>query len=140
MELLAAETQRERDAVLRHTDALETKGGVILGAAAALTALGTSSPWRAVALPLSLLTALAAIGVLWPRRFPTRDLRLTRDRFLTSDPTFTWLMLLDSNIEMVERSRRLLDRKAARLKLAAALLVLTGVALAGGTIERSIGA
>ncbi len=139
LELLAAEADRERDAVLRHTDAVETKGGVILGAAAALTALGTASPLRVVALPSSLLAALAAVGVLWPRLFPIRDLRLTRERYLASEPAFTSLMLLDSTIEMVERTRRMLERKARCLQIAAALLVLAGSAIATGTIEGSIG-
>lgn len=139
LDLLAAEADRERDAVLRHTDAVETKGGVVLGAAAALTALGTTSPLRVVALPASLLAALAAVGVLWPRQFPTRDLRLTRERYLASEPAFTSLMLLDSTIEMVERARRMLERKAFCLQIAAALLVLAGGAIATGTIDAAIG-
>ena len=139
LHLLAEEAHRERDAVLRHTDAVDTKGGVLLGAAAALTALGTSAPWRIASLPISVAAALTAIGVLWPRDFPARQLQLSRDRYITSDPRFTSLMLLDSTIEIIERYRQSLEIKTRRLKLAASLLVLAGVVQASGTIVQSIG-
>lgn len=87
--------------------------GVMLGAAGALAAIGTSSPWRIPALLIAVLAAFAAIRVLWPQRFPARELRAIRDTYLTSDRNFTELMLLDSGIRIVERMhppiRRALD-------------------------------
>jgi hypothetical protein len=139
LNILRVEATRERELVLRHADAVDTKAGVVLGAAAALTALGSTSPWQVGALPLCVLAACAAVGVLWPAEFRSRELAATRHVYLTSEPEFTELMLLDSTIELVELSRRGLETKAKRLKFAAVLLLLAGVVLTTGTITTALG-
>lgn len=111
----------------------------MLGAAGALAAIGTSNPWRIPALLIAILAAIAAIRVLWPQRFPTRELRAIRETYLTSDRRFTELMLLDSGIGLVERMQTNLERRARWLRRAAALLVLSGMLHALGSIGALIG-
>jgi len=134
LDLLGEEVRRELDAYLRHTDAVETKAGVVLAAAGALTALGSQSSWRVPALIVSVLAALAAVRVLWPGVLPRRALRETRDAYLRSERRFTELMLLDSGIEVVEATQRNLHIKTLWLKRAGCLLALAAALHAVGTI------
>jgi hypothetical protein len=139
LDLLCDEVHRELDAYLRHTDAVETKAGVVLAAAGALTVLGGTSAWRIPALVAAVLAALAAVGVLWPRVLPRRALRDTRDAYLRSERLFTELMLLDSGIEDVEATQRTLRTKTFWLKRAGGLLALAGALHAIGTMALVLG-
>ena len=139
LDLLGEEVRRELDAYLRHTDAVETKAGVVLAAAGALTVLAGTSPWRVPALVAAVSSAFAAVGVLWPRVLPRRALRDTRDAYLRSERRFTELMLLDTGIEEVEATQRALRTKTGWLKRAGGLLALAVVLQAVGTMALVLG-
>ncbi len=62
------------------------------------------------------------------------DMRKLRDRYLVADPEFTRFHVLDTHIEMEERSSRLLQSKAFRLKLAVGLLAAAVLFIASGTL------
>jgi hypothetical protein len=127
------------DAYLRHTDAVETKAGVVLAAAGALSALGGVSPWRVPALGVSILAALAALRALVPRVVPRLALRETRDAYLRSERRFTELMLLDSGIRVVELMQRTLQVKTSWLRRASLLLALAAAFHGVGSIMVAAG-
>ena len=66
--------------------------------------------------------ALVALWAFWPRSYGVVELRRLRDRYLAAEPAFARLHLSDSLITAVERDMVILDRKAARVKAATALL------------------
>jgi hypothetical protein len=130
---ILAQVGREREAQLRHFDALDTKAGVILGFAGALVALAPSGNLivdggRA----LSVVSGLLALWTFWPRSYPVLELRNLRNLYLAAEPEFTELHLLDVQVEMAERGAISLVRKAWRLKLAMSALAIGAVLTAVG--------
>lgn len=133
LEPILEEVKTEREFQLRHFDALDSKAGIILGFAGALVALSPSGDqvidagrYAAVA------SGLLALRTFWPRRFWSMGLRPLRDLYLASEPAFTRLRILDTQIEMTEQLSRTLHGKAQRLKLAM-------VALAAAVLLMSVG-
>jgi hypothetical protein len=135
-ETILEQVRSEREAQLRHFDALDAKAGIILGIAGALVALSPASRLfvdggRYVAA----LSGLLGLWTFWPRRFDVIELRPLRDLYLASEPAFTKIRLLDTQIAVAEGLTEALQRKAWRLKLAmfslatAALLTAIGLGL-----------
>lgn len=120
---------------LQHFDALDGKAGVLLGFAGAVVALGSSRPgfWVFGGL-LATASALNSVRAFMPRKYPKLDPASLRARYLTSDPAFTKLRILDTQIEMATQTSALLRQKANRLKSAAVALALAVVALAVGSL------
>ena len=136
LDLIAAEVAHERDAQLRHMDAVDTKAGIVLGAAGALVAIASTRLTVELigGLTIGLGSALLAMTVLLPYSFPGWDLRGLRDRFLRSETGFARLHVVDTQIVMVERMKALLERKARRLKFAIRLLAAATFCLGVGSI------
>ncbi len=82
LEVVLEVVRRERDAQLRHWDALDAKGGVMLGFAAALAALAPMDVNVVVDAGRILAVAggLAALVAFWPRRYTAVKVRKLRDR------------------------------------------------------------
>ena len=135
LNLLLDCVQRERDAQLRHFDALDSKAGVLLGFAGALITLspGVNLWLRAVSISMLALTAGLAVAAFFPRRMPTLDVVNLRE-YMRADEEFTKLRLHDSQLEMVDDGAALLHRKALLLKLAVMSLGGGAVILAVGVI------
>jgi hypothetical protein len=137
LDAVMGEVQREREAQLRHFDALDSKAGVMLGFAGALAALAPAqfSLLVDVGRAVAVTGALAALWAFWPRRYGAIELRALRERYLAAEPEFARLRLLDTQITTIEELAGTLYRKGRRLKLsmslvaAAALLVVAGTAL-----------
>jgi hypothetical protein len=133
---IAEVVQEERAAQLRHFDALDVKAGIVLGFTGAIVAL---APVANVIVDLgrfvAVLGGVAAIVAFWPRRYWHTNLRNLRDLYLSSEPEFTRLRVLDTQIAFTERVAASLDRKARLLKyamsglVAAAFLTALGLAL-----------
>jgi hypothetical protein len=135
LDLIAEEVRSEREGQLRHFEALDAKAGIILGFSGALVALAPSgSPLLDVARFAALASGLMALTSFWPRGYWSTNLRQLRDLYLASEPEFTRLNLLDTQIAMTEDLSRVLSGKAGRLKWAMGLLVaailITAVGLA----------
>jgi hypothetical protein len=99
LDLVADEVRSERDAQIRHADAVDAKAGIILGfsgAVAALTARDLDGA-RAPGLIAAVLAALACLFVLLPRRFPTWELQDLR-KYLRADREFTRLRTVGTGI------------------------------------------
>jgi len=136
LDLIAAEVDHERDAQIRHMDAVDTKAGIVLGAAGALVAIA-STRLEVELIPglvFGLASALLAMTVLLPYSFPGWELRRLRDRFVRSEPGFARLHVVDTMIVMVERMKEHLERKVWRLKCAIGSLALAAVSLGAGSI------
>jgi hypothetical protein len=120
IEIVADEVRSERAAQLGHFDAVETKAGVLLGFAGAITALSSRpvGPFSASGLGAAVLSGLLALMSFWPRKYWRTDLEALRARYLAADPAFARIRLLDSQIVMAERSYRTLAWKVRFLKLA----------------------
>ncbi len=130
---ILATVRSEREAQLRHFDALDTKAGVILGFAGALVALAPSGNLiveggRA----FSLASGLLALWTFWPRSYPVLELRSLRELYLSAEPEFTELHLLDAQVRMAEKGAISLSRKAWRLRYGMTALAIGAVLTAVG--------
>jgi hypothetical protein len=127
------EVRSERASQLRHFDALDTKAGIILGFAGALVAL---APTGALVVDLGRLAAvasgIAALSTFWPRGYWSTNLLQLRNLYLTSEPEFTKLNLLDTQIAMSQQLGSVLNGKARRLKWGMVLLAVAAVLTASG--------
>jgi len=117
-----------------HTLMRSTKAGIVLGFSGALVALSrvpgqwlvSAGRWAAFA------SGAASVLSFWPRKCWTTDLRALRDGYLAMEPAFTMLKLLDTQILMVERGRKTLDRKGGLLKIAMLMLGVGSLLMALG--------
>jgi len=127
------EVRSERAAQLRHFDALDTKAGIILGFAGALVALAPMGP---LVVDLGRLAAAAsgivALSTFWPRGYWSTNLLQLRDLYLTAEPGFTKLNLLDTQIAMSRQLGGVLNGKAKRLKWAMVFLAVAALLTAAG--------
>jgi hypothetical protein len=135
LSVVREEVRAERDSQVRYFDSIDAKAGILLGFAGALVAL---SPVRTDVLvemgrSVGIVSGFLALWTFWPRRYWSTDLRPLRDRYLAAEPEFTTLRLLDTQIDMVERTAEILRSKAIRLKAAmialAIAVLLTGIGL-----------
>lgn len=121
LELLHDEAIRAEDAQLRRGDSIDGKAGLILGFSGVVggLALGRDNlASRLTAVP-AVVAALLALRTFLPRSFPMLNPRQMRDRYLMTDPRTSRLRILDTRIEIVTKTREILDEKAKRLKQSA---------------------
>jgi hypothetical protein len=135
LDLVLEEVRREREAQLRHFDALDAKAGVVLGFAGLVT---IAAPQLNALLTIARLTAaasaLSALLAFWPRRYWSTDVRKLRNLYLRAEPRFTELKLTDTMIGMVESIGRRLSQKAQRLKFSMTLLAVGAVFASAGLV------
>jgi len=131
LDLIATTIREERRAIGTHTDALDAKAGVILGfagAVAALTATRRAALFQA-ATGVSVVAALLAMGAFFPRPSPVLNLENLRDKYLGVEERITKLVLVDTEIELRERTRSLIKRKSLLLGASMTVLSLAAVLL-----------
>lgn len=136
LDLLVDEMRIIRQDQIQHFDALDSKAGVLLGFSGAIVALraGSPGPTALLAAILASGAALAAVWAFLPRKFPKFEAIGLRNRYLTSDPGFTKLRILDTQVEMITQTADLLQAKAKRLKWSSFLLAGSVVSLASQAI------
>lgn len=142
LDVLGAEVHDQLGAQLSHFESLDAKAGVVLGFAGLFVALapGSESAWIDIARLAGVISAVASLLAFLPRDYPVVDLLQLRRKYLSAEPDFTRLTLLDTHIEMLEQARRLIGQKAARLKVAiGALLVAVLLAFVGLLVESDTG-
>lgn len=85
---------------------MDTKAGIVLGFAGAITALSTrpTGPLSATGLAAAVSAGLLALMSFWPRRFWSTDLNRLRAKYLAAEPAFARVSLVDSQIVMAERT------------------------------------
>jgi hypothetical protein len=125
LDLLVDEVRVEREAQLRHFDALDQKAGIVLGFAGVLVVLSPGGRHFLVDIGrlVAVLSGVFALWTFWPRRVWVTDLRQLRDLYLAAEPQITKLRLLDTQIDMAHSVGGVLLRKARRLKASMALLL-----------------
>lgn len=130
--IVEAEVERERDRQDRRSDALDSKAGILLGFAGAVTALAAAQPgaWADVAVTLSALAAVLAVLAFLPRSFAKIEVVALRRRYLASDERFTRHHLLDTKISAGAQVNTLLDQKATLVTLSAFALLAAAVVTA----------
>ena len=135
LELIADEARTQRDELVRHLDAVDAKAGIVLGASAAVAAIGAQNFTlaRGPGVILAVVGALLALSSIVPQRFATWDTAELRT-YLVSDPAFTKLAMLDTSLVILTRLRRLLEEKVSRFRTAAVLLGLAVVTTGVGTV------
>jgi hypothetical protein len=137
--LVEAVLNREEQSYRFRAAGIDNKAGLLLGAAGVLVALVGSRP--SVAGLIGQIFAAgsggAAVLTLWPRVDKGIGPREVRDRYLTSDPTLTRMILLNTRLGLHDRDEKRLITKAKRLRLAAVLLMTATVAIVAGGIVRA---
>lgn len=133
--LIAQVVREQREELVRHLDAVDTKCGVVLGFSGAVAALGSRSatPAHAPGLTLAVIAGLLALRALLPQHFPTWEVAALR-RYLNADPTFTQRRTLDTSIEIVIRLKASIEQKIPWLRAAVVTLAVAVLATALGTI------
>ena len=141
VQIISQKVAETRDALLRHSDAVDAKAGVLLGAAGAFVALALTSFswWRVPGVVCASGTGICALLVFLPDRYPTLELRRLRERYLAAESAFTRRQVMDTEIVMIEQHSLVLRRNARRLRLAVAALAVATVLLIGGTLLEQIG-
>ena len=127
---------RERDAQLRHFDALDAKAGVMLGFAGALAALAPIglNVLVEVGRALAVIGALLALVAFWPRAYGAIDLRAFRDRYLAAAREESRLRLLDTQVALAAEVGPVLRRKAKLLRTAMTSLALGALTVGAGVV------
>jgi len=129
---------REEESYRFRAGSIDTKAGLLLGAAGIVVALVGNEPGVAE-LAAQLLAAgsgVTAALTLWPRVDKGIAPRSLRDRYLTADLIRTRLVLLNTRLELHAKDESQLIRKARHLRLAAALLLAaTATLVAGGIVS-----
>ena len=69
------------------------------------------------------MSGLFAVAAFWPRRYVATDLRTLRDVYLSSEPLFTQVHLLDAQIAMWHAAVTTLRRKVLLLRVAMVMLL-----------------
>lgn len=132
--------QREDSTWRDRANSLDTKAGVILSAAGVIVAIvGTTSSVAAIIGEiLAIATGAAAVRALWPRVDKAIGPQELRDRYLTSDPIRTRLILLNTRIQLHQKNEKRLLDKAGRLRTAALLLLGSALAILASGIVNAI--
>lgn len=117
---MAEEVETQLKEQLRHFEGVDTKAGIVLGFAGVLVALSErlEGPATSIGFGLAVLAVLLSVWAFLPRDFPVLAVTELRERYLTAEPEFTILHLLDTRVEMWHQAAKILRSKALRLKLA----------------------
>jgi hypothetical protein len=138
LEVVEAALAREEDSYRHRAAGIDTRAGLLLGAAGALVALVGTQPTLAGAGAQVLAAGAggAAVLTLWSRVDKGIAPRSLRNRYLAVDPVRTRLILLNTRLEVHAQDERQLVTKARRLRVSAALLlVATAVIVVGGIVS-----
>jgi len=117
-ELIAEEARHALVVQEQRFDALDSKAGVILGFAAALSALAPVGvdPLVEIGRLVTVAGGVASLWASWPHRFASIDLRPLREGYLASEPEFLQRRLLETRIASMERQAVTLRRKAISVR------------------------
>jgi hypothetical protein len=136
LEFVSQRTTEERRAIATHADALDAKAGIALGFSGAFVALLVPRPTLLfrVATGFGAAAAVLAMVAFFPRSFPVLGIEALRDKYLRADERFTRLAVLDVEIELRERSRKLIRFKTWLVRSTIVALALAIVLAVAGSI------
>ncbi len=139
IDLVSNEVREQLAAQLSYFERLDAKSGVLLGFAGLFVALAPDlpGPWIAAARLAAVVSAVSSLMTFAPRGYPVVDLFSLRRDYLSAEPVFTRLRLLDTHMDMFERGRRLIDRKARRMTMSIVMLVVAIIFATAGILVGS---
>lgn len=134
--LVADEVEAQLQEQLRHFEGLDSKAGIVLGFAGVLVALAEKieGTWRIFGFCAAVLAALFSVLAFLPRHFPVLSVNELREHYLTAEPVFTTLHLLDTRAEMWRQGAEVLRSKALRLQFALLSLAFAATGFAGSIL------
>ena len=148
LQVIASRITAEREATNAHSESLDAKAGVVLGFAGVLVGLGATaqsliskSPLSQIGLGMTIGSAVLAALAFAPRKSPVLTARLLRDRYLTAAEEETVLVLLDTEIKMINHATEHVKLKGRFLSGAifflasAVVLIVIGTLIAGGQTD-----
>ena len=141
--LLAKQVGAERSTMNEHAESLDTKAGVVLGFAGILVGLSTTAhvvvaeSWLFRAgMTVAIVAVLLSTWAFFPRRYRVLEVLKLRERYLMAPEEETRLYLLDTEIEMVRETAKLVRRKGRRVSASivslaiAVALIIAGILIA----------
>jgi hypothetical protein len=133
-ELIAEEARQALVVQEQRFDALDSKAGVMLGFAAALSALAPAGvhPVVEVGRVVAVAGGVAALWASWPHRFAVIDLGRLREAYLSSELAFLRRRLLETRVALAERQAVTLRRKALGVRASMILLSFATAVIAAG--------
>jgi hypothetical protein len=138
LDIVEAALAREEDSYRLRAQSIDTRLGLLLAAAGVVVPVVGDGPSVAglIGQVLAVCAGGSSVYGLWSRVDKGIAPRKLRDRYLTADPTVTRMRLLNTRLDLHARDEQQLLAKAARLRIAAFLL-LAGAAtiVAGGIVE-----
>lgn len=139
--IVLAQVCAERETMNAHAESLDAKAGVVLGFAGVLVGLGATARVAVsgsvifqVGLAVAVVAAIFAAWAFFPRRYPVLQVERLRQATLTASEAETRLVLLDTQIEMVNDIARLLRQKGWRVKAAVSCLALAATLVGAGML------
>lgn len=111
---------REEDSYRQRAQSIDTRLGLLLGAAGVFVAFVGSRPSIAglVGQAVAVCAGGAAVHGMGPRVDKGIAPRKLQDRYLAADPTLTRMRLLNTRLELYEKDETALFTKARRLRAA----------------------
>ncbi|MDK3256653.1 hypothetical protein [Blastococcus capsensis] len=139
LDVVESALAREEDSYRQRAQSIDTRLGLLLGAAGVLVALVGSRPSipGLIGQVVTVGAGGAAVHGLWPRVDKGIAPRKLRDRYLAADPTLTRMRLLNTRLELHEKDEIRLLAKARRLRAAALLLFCAATTIVVGSIVKT---
>lgn len=136
LQIVEAEVGRAELSSQQRTQSLDSKAGLILGAAGVIVALaaGHESVPRTVGQAFAVGAGIAAGLAFLPRTGGVINPRALQDRYLDKPELMTRLTLLATRLDLYQADEDALRRKFRRLRVAVGLLLAAAVAVLFGSI------
>lgn len=138
IELIEATLDREEESYRFRAGGIDTKAGLILGAAGVLVALVGTHPSVAglIGQLLAVGSGAAAVSAMWPKIDKAIGPERLRDKYLAVDASVTRMVVLNSRIDLHAKDEHRLILKANRIRASGVLLLASAVAIViGGIVE-----
>lgn len=136
--LIFAELNRQLSDQARRTSAAESRAGVLIGSAAIVTGLLSSSPTPLLTLSMALCVAAVGFGVtaLLPRQIDTLGGLYTRDEILQRDDFDASMYMSRQYVGMIDKQERHVTFRLTMVKMGflvfGASLLIAFAAIASG--------
>lgn len=141
LQVVEAELDRAELASQQRTQSLDSKAGLILGAAGVIVALtvGHESVLRTVGQALAVVAGITAGRAFFPRPGGAINPQSLLDRYLEQPAQQTRLTLLATRADLYQAGEEALKRKFYWLRWSVALLLLAAAAVLAGSIVDAVG-
>lgn len=136
LRVIEVELNRAEVSYQQRAQGLDTKAGLILGAAGVIVALavGHKSVWLTVGQVAAVLAGVAAAAAFFPRTGGIINPSQLQERYLDQPELTTRLTLLATRVDLFQADEESLKRKFGRLRASVVFLLLAAAAVCVGSI------